>query len=435
MTKREKLHEHIRYAFEQIEKQYREMKALYIDFHEHPELGGQEVETARKVVAYLEKNGIRVLGKNIGLNREGEPWFKGTGVVAIIEGNETGPTIAFRADMDALPIVEQENNPHRSKNIGVMHACGHDIHTTALLGAAKVLQALADAKRLDGNVVLIFQPSEETTHQKESGAVQIVKFLERTGLRDKIEAFFSLHVYRDSEIGEIGIKNGPQMASTGELEITLESSGGHVMNAYKIPNLNRMFSNINTRIFDAFEALDLEQKALVASTRTDFPKGGYNVLPSSGKGGWAIRITDPRYKEMSASIIAEIKKIVAEETGRFGAEAVRVKFHWRPGYRPVVHRSPDLVRLFKKSFGQVIKDPRVDDGLKMGGEDFAFYLEKFRGKQIPGVFVMIGAANPEKNFPRGPHHTPDFQVDPESINILAKTHLSTVLHYFEVHCS
>lgn len=403
-----------------------EMERLYTDFHENPELGGEERETGQKVSAFLKGIGVEIVGEKIGLGTresESEERSEGTGVVAIIRGKEGGPTIALRADMDALPVQENESNSPCSKRENVMHACGHDTHTAALMGAARILKELADQGRLEGNVVLMFQPSEEKAHQKESGAVQMIKFLEKEGLREDISAFFGLHVYGELERGETKVRDEVQSASSGEVDITLRGPGGHIMNVYEHPDLQSVFSSINLRLKEAFRPLYEDRKALVASARTKYAGSGYNVLPAEAESTWVVRVADPLYRKISKDIVERIRatvdEAVREETERTSGE-IEVGIKRRLGYRPVIHRDPELVELARRSAEESIEGYKGnDDGLMMGGEDFSFYLEKFRGREIPGVFVMVGGASPEKGFPKTSHHSPTFRVDPGAIEDMA----------------
>lgn len=328
--------------------------------------------------------------------------------------------------MDALPIQENKNHSPCSKKENLMHACGHDTHTSALMGSAEILKELADQGKLEGDVVLIFQPSEEKAHQKESGAVQMVKFLEKEGLRDKIDAFFGLHVYGELERGEIQTKDGVQHASSGEVDIILKGPGGHIKNVYENPDLQNVFSKINVELKGVFEPLNREKKALVASSRTEYSGSGYNVLPAEAESTYVVRVADPLYRKISKEIITKIEetvdKAVKEELGNVGTAkgGIKIEIKKRPGYRPVIAKDPELVNIAKKSAGESIEEFKGNrEELSLGGEDFSFYLEKFRGKEIPGVFVMVGGANPEKGFPKTSHHSPDFKVDPDTIKDMA----------------
>jgi|SRR3989344_2258332 len=394
-----------------------EMKAWYGDIHMNPELGGEEFDTAKMVKKFLDEQGIEIVEENIGE----------TGIIGIIRGRENGPTVALRADMDALPVQEDKNNPICSCRDGVMHACGHDAHTSGLMGAAKILKEMANAGTLEGNIVLLFQPSEEKAHQKESGAVKMVRALERNGLRENIDAFFGLHVYRDAERGIVQVKDGVMLASSGEIDIVLRGPGGHIVNAYDAPNLHRIFSEITLKLSEIFEPLKKNEEALVASAQTTYHGGAYNVLPSSGDSTWVIRIASPEFKEISKDVNAKIRNIVAEIVQRHttdSASSVEVSYKARPGYRPVIHRNPKMVEDARSVAKSVVQNCELTEKGLLGGEDFSFYLENLRGKEIPGVFMMIGAANPEKGIPLGNHHAPDFRIDTDVLEELTSLHVA-----------
>lgn len=394
-----------------------EMKDWYDNIHKNPELGGEEFDTAKMVKKFLEEQGVEVVEEDIG----------GTGIIGIIRGREGGPTVALRADMDALPVQESADNPCRSCRDGVMHACGHDAHTSGLMGATKILKELAESGTLDGNVVLLFQPSEEKAHQKESGAVKMVRALERNGMREDIDAFFGLHVYRDALRGVVNVKDGVMLASSGEIDIILKGPGGHIMNAYDVPNLHLIFSEITLKLSEVFEPLKKAEEALVASAETKYHDGAYNVLPSSGDSTWVVRIASPEFKEISKEINEKIRTIVAEIVQKHtedNTSSVEVSYKARPGYRPVVHRDPKIVEDARDSARGVVQNCELTEKGFLGGEDFSFYLESLRGKEIAGVFMMVGAANPEKGIPLGSHHTPDFRIDTDVLEELASLHVA-----------
>ncbi len=408
-----------------------QMREWYADFHAHPELGGEEHRTAEKIIGYLQSLGIEIVGEQIG----GLKGAEGTGIVAIIKGKEGGPTIALRADMDALPVQERGDHECQSETPGVMHACGHDAHTSGLLGAAAIMKKLAERGKLPGNVVLMFQPSEEKAHQKESGATRMVDFLERKGMRKDIDAFFGLHVRSDMERGHINVRDGVQTASSGEVDITLTAPGGHIINTYDVPNLHLIFSEINLRLAEIFRPLAGKHEALVASARTKFEGSGYNVLPASAESTWVVRVASPLYKQISADIRAQIRTVVEESVKKYSpgeqAEKVGVKVTPRHGYRPIIHRSPELVSAAATAAEKVIPGCRRTENMEVAGEDFSFYLEKLRGKEIPGVFVMVGAANPEGGIPKVPHHSPDFKIDQAVLGDLAALHTAFSLQAME----
>lgn len=409
-----------------------EMEKWYADFHENPELGGEERETSQKVVNFLRGIGVEIVGEKIGLgtkSKETGKFSEGTGVVAIIRGREDGPTIALRADMDALPMQEDKSHSPCSKKDNLMHGCGHDTHIAALMGAAQILKDFSKEGKLEGDVVLIFQPNEEGSRNRESGAVQIIRFLEESGLREKIKAFLGLHVFGEMEKGKIKLNKQIEMASCGGLDIILKGPGGHVTKIYEQPDLEFITSKISLELKNKFRPLyKKEKKALVSSPRPNYLNESYNVLPTEVSSSWSIRIADPLYRKISNEIVSGIKstvnKIVQEELENVGAtEGVSVEIKRIPGSPPVIHRSQELVRVAEQSAEKAIKDYKGnEDEMLLTGEDFSFYLEKFRGKTIPGVYVFVGGANPKKGFPKTSLHSPDFKIDPEAIKDLAALH-------------
>lgn len=402
------------------------------EIHKDPELGGEEFRTAARVKKYLESIGVEIVGEKIGGAGLGTRSGKeGAGIVAIVRGKKDGPTVALRADMDALPVQEPEDHQPCSQNKGIMHACGHDVHTTGLLGSAHILKSLADEGELDGNVVFLFQPSEEKTHQKESGATRMVKFLHESGLRDTIGAFVGLHVHGEMPRGSINVKEGLFLASSGEVDIKLKGQGGHIMSAYKLPNLNRIFSEITVKLSDIFEPLAKKEEALVASGRTQYSGAGYNVLPAEAESTWVVRVASPMYRSISNEILAQIKSTVEGVVASHAPkDTVSVEITKRTGYRPVVHRDNSLVETASQASEQVLQSRAGNferrQEMFMGGEDFSFYLERFKGKEIPGVFIMVGAT-PE-NKAGAPHHSPNFEVDERAVGDLAALHAAIALN-------
>ena len=418
----------------------------YQDMHENPELGGQEFETAKKIEEYLKSLGIEIIADKIGVPVNKEKG--GTGIIARINGKKDGATLAMRADMDALPIQESKEHEIQSKNKGVMHACGHDAHSASLMGAAKILKELADQDKLDGNVVLLFQPSEERASQKESGAVQMVRTLEAKGLREEIKGFFGLHVFAELPRGTIQLREGVETASTSNMEIKLESPGGHIINAYDNPNLKDIISRLTLSLNGIFRKYYEDETALVASSETKYKGASQNILSSEAKDNWVIRVLSDDYKKLSQEIRGKIKQEAQEAIDKhleeinkvralkgkenFDADRIKMEITIQSGYRPTIHRSPELVKMAGESAKEVIGDKlKIVDEVMMGAEDFSFYLEKFNGKQIPGVFVMVGSANPEKGYPIGSHHSPEFKIDPEVTRDLSAMYSTYAVNFFD----
>lgn len=408
-------------------------------FHESPELGGEEFETAKMIEDYLSKLGIEILGKNIG----------GTGIVAKIHGKENGPTIALRADMDALPVIENESHLSRSKNNGVMHACGHDANTTGLIGAAKLLKESANRGDLNGDIILLFQPNEEKARSKKTGAVSMIKFLEKEGLREKIKSFLGLHLFTQLERGQVLLSDDIQMAGSGFVDVKLKSGGGHGININTSPDIDSILSEIKLKLNDAFIHYWESGEALVASMGPKVETKADNVMLSEGGRTYVLRITSHDYKRITMDINKTIKDMVENivkeniEKSKLRAiamgemkndkdTAVEIEIEVKHNYRPVIHRDANLVNIASETVKEIVgnKYQRINKSL-MASEDFSFYLEKLRGKQIPGIFLMIGAANSEKGIHKVPHHSPDFKFDTEVIKDLSAIYTNFSLKVIE----
>ena len=409
------------------------MNNFYNYFHKNPEIGGEEKKTAEKISNYLSDIGVEILGDKIG----------GEGIVALIKGNIVdGPTIALRADMDALPIAEQakENGLPVSDVPGMMHACGHDIHTSGLLGAAKILKSLSDEKQLNGNVLLIFQSNEEKAKIKKDGAVAIIRFLEEQGIRKNIDTFFGLHVAGFVERGTVIIKDGIQMASANTVKIKLEGAGGHQMDIRTLPDIDAMMSALKLELSDLFEPLYESGEAMIESVKTDYPAGPPNILPKYAEKTFVIRISSANYKEINKDVLSQIDSKAQEVVDRYikksesmaekkgvvrpaGQMEVKISISQEgPGYRPVVHRDANLIKMTELIGQKSLDNFKLVNKSIPASEDFSFYLENFRGKEIPGVYVSVGGANLKKGFPPTMNHASNFQVDPNVVSDVAKFH-------------
>lgn len=412
---------------ERIVDLYPDLLKEYKTIHEHPELGGEEFETARLIKEKLSELDIAILGEGLG----------GAGIVAEIVGKENGPTIALRADIDALQLTENPEHETQSKTVGKMHACGHDIHTASLLGAAEMLKEMADKNELDGRVVLIFQSNEEKALDKKSGAIPVIKFLEKSGVRSRIKSFFALHVVGVAERGTIFLADKVQYAGSSFVDVKMKTIGGHGSEIKILPDIDYILSDIKVKVADALNDYWERGEAVVDSMAPKTSQEADNIMMSFGERSWVVRVVAEDHKKISGNIHEKIKQIVRESVSSHEkrtiarAEAkgikrpetayeVEVDISVKPHTRPVIHRDKELVDLmdgitresFPKSVRVGITSPATDD--------FSFFLEEFRGLEIPGIYMALGGANKEKGFPSKPHHSPDFAVDPESIKDLTE---------------
>lgn len=353
--------------------------------HAHPELSYQEFETSKFVQQKLAEFGIPFDVKST------------TGVVGLIEGrNPQSRIVALRADMDALPIVEQNEVPYKSKNDGVMHACGHDVHTTCLLGAAKILSQTKD--QWEGTVKLIFQPGEE---KNPGGASLLIK--EGVLENPKPQGIFALHVNPQLETGLLSFRAGKVMASADEIYITIRSKGGHAA----APHLTR-----DTILIASHLVVSLQQ--IISRNNNPFSpsvlsitsfQGGYttNVIPTEVKLMGTFRAMDETWRFKAHELIY---KLTRELVTSMGAE---VDVHIDVGY-PCVYNNEALHTEAKKIAEAFMGASNVEETeMRMGAEDFGYYSQ-----EIPGCFFRLGTANKEKGITAGVH-TPVFNIDERAI--------------------
>ena len=371
-----------------LAKQYApDFIAIRHHLHAHPELSYQEFETSKFVQQQLSRIGI--------------PFevMAGTGVVGLLKGNNADSrVIALRADMDALPIEEENDIPYRSKNAGVMHACGHDVHTTVLLGAAKVLHELKD--EWEGTIKLIFQPGEE---KNPGGASLMIK--EGVLENPAPQAIFGLHVHPGLETGKLSFRGGMVMASADELYITIKGKGGHAA----APHLT-----VDTILVASHLVVALQQ--IISRNRNPFSpsvlsitsvQGGHttNVIPSEVKLMGTFRAMDEEWRFRAHELI---RKQATELVHSMGAE---IDLHIDVGY-PMVYNNEVLDRVARAEAREFMGAERVlETEVRMGAEDFGYYT-----RLIPGCFYRLGVMNVEKGITAGVH-TPRFNIDESAIEI------------------
>ena len=355
--------------------------------HAHPELSYKEFETSKYVQQKLTEYNIPFDVKAT------------TGVVGMIKGkNPESRVVALRADMDALPIQEENNVAYKSTVPGVMHACGHDVHTTCLLGAAKILSETK--QEWEGTVKLIFQPGEE---KNPGGASLLIK--EGVLENPAPQCIFGLHVNPQLEVGKVSFRAGKVMASADELYITIRSKGGHAA----APHLTA-----DTILIASHLVVSLQQ--VISRNRDPFSpsvlsissfQGGYttNVIPSEVKLMGTFRAMDEEWRFRAHEII---RKHTTELVHAMGAEA---DVHIDVGY-PTVYNNEDLhVQAWQLAEAYMENGKVEETEVRMGAEDFGFYSQK-----IPGCFFRLGTANKEKGITSGVH-TPTFNIDEDAIEI------------------
>ncbi len=373
---------------QQLAKQYApEFIEVRHHLHAHPELSYQEFETSKFVQQKL-------TGWNIPFEVKAT-----TGVIGLIKGKNPGKKIiALRADMDALPITEENIIDYKSTNPGVMHACGHDVHTTCLLGAAKILNELKD--EWEGTVKLIFQPGEE---KNPGGASLLIK--EGVLENPKPEKIFALHVHPGLETGRLSFRGGMVMASADELYITIRSKGGHAAAPQFTADTILIASHLVVSLQQIVSRNNSPFNPSVLSI-TSFQGGNTtNVIPSEVKLMGTFRAMNEEWRFKAHELI---KKQTLELVAAMGAEAT---IHIDVGY-PFVFNNEALNDEARKMAETFIGKENVETTeLRMGAEDFAYYSH-----EIPGCFFRIGAGNKAKGITSGVH-TPTFNIDESAIEI------------------
>ena len=353
--------------------------------HANPELSYQEFETSKFVQQKLASYNIPFKVKAT------------TGVVGLIEGkNPSKKIIALRADMDALPITEENNVDYKSKNIGIMHACGHDVHTTCLLGAAKILSETKDD--WEGTVKLIFQPGEE---KNPGGASLLIK--EGVLENPAPEKIFALHVHPGLPVGEFSFRGGMVMASADEIYITIKAKGGHAAAPHLTADTILIASHLIISLQQIISRNNNPFNPSVLSI-TSFQGGNTtNVIPTEVKLMGTFRAMDEDWRfKAHKLIINQTKNLVST----LGAEAdIKIDV----GY-PFVLNDDELCKTSRINAEEYAGKEKVSETeLRMGAEDFAYYSHK-----IPGCFFRLGVGNKEKNISSGVH-TPNFNIDEDAI--------------------
>jgi amidohydrolase len=377
------------------------------DFHQNPELSNREVRTSGIVAEHLKKLGLEV-----------ETGIAKTGVVALLRTGKPGPTIALRADMDALPVVERTEVPfksaakssYRGEEVGVMHACGHDAHTAILMGVA---EALTRAKgSLRGNVLFVFQPAEEGAPPGEvGGASEMLK----AGIFEKYkpEVALGLHVWASLNTGTIGYRSGPFMAGSQAWKIVVNGKQTHGSRPWQgVDPIVVSAQIINAMQTVVSRQVDITQNPAVVSA--GIIKGGIrnNIIPDSVEVIGTIRTFDPKQKQQ---IHDSLKRLVENTAEASGATAT---FEFDPYANPVTYNNPELTARVLPSLRKVAGAANVKEiPLITGSEDFAYY-----GEKIPAFFFMVGVTPKGIDVLTAPaNHSPLFYLDEKAIPLATRS--------------
>ncbi len=366
--------------------------------HAHPELSGHEFETATLVAGELAAAGL-------------SPRFlpRGNGVICDIPGNSNNDrVIALRADIDALPLPDIKDVPYRSTVDGACHACGHDVHTTVLLGAGRALVRLAERGELAGRVRLLFQPSEEMFP---SGAPQVIA---AGGLKD-VTSIFALHCAPQLPVGQVGVRSGPLTAAADMVTVTLRGKGGHTARPHLTADLVHAMGRV---IVDVPALLDrrVDPRAGVSMVWGSARAGeAANAIPIEGVLKGTVRVLD---RDAWLDVPVLVESLVRDVISGTGAE---VTVDYIRGVPPVVNDRLATAIVANAAGTAVGPEQVVEAELSMGGEDFSFYLE-----QVPGAMIRLGVGAPDQLVPYDLHQSA-FDVDERAIGCGVRVMTHTAL--------
>ena len=376
------------------EKYFNEIREVRRHLHQHPELSFQEFTTSAFIQQKLQSKKIEFTTGHVK-----------TGIIALIKGNNPDKrTILLRADMDALPIEEKSEMPYKSVNKGVMHACGHDVHSSVALGAAFILNELKND--FEGTVKIMFQPGEEVLP---GGAKLMIE--EGVLENPKVEKAFALHVFPSMETGKVGFKSGMYMASTDELYLTVNGKGGHaampseyvnplviaaeivlqIQNRYMLPNALKGTEGENTPTVIAFGKIE--------------GKGATNVIPDKVELSGTFRTMNEKWR---GQVHKDLLKLVGEVSKKYQAVS---ELRIETGYPFLVNDQKLTESSFLAAQSYLGKENVEDLPLRMTAEDFAFISQK-----VPSCFFRLGTGNASKGITSGVH-TATFDVDETSLEI------------------
>ena len=362
------------------------------DFHQYPELGFEEHRTSSIIAETLISFGM---SPKTGVGK--------TGVIADLNFGE-GPTIALRADMDALPMQETSGLSFSSKHDGVMHACGHDGHMAMLLGAAKILSQMD--KELTGTIRFIFQPAEEG----EGGA----RYMIEDGCLEGVDEIYGIHVWNYQPVGEVGTKEGPILAAADLFDIIIKGVGGH--GATPQGTVDAVI--VAAHLIQALQTIVSRNTNPLESTVITIGEinGGHNFNIIADK----VRLagtTRAYTKENRSMIQRRMQEIIDGIAKSFGAE---ITFNYTDGYPPTINHAGPVKKVLQAA-GKVVGPGAGEPYLSMGGEDFSYYLQK-----VPGCFFFVGSAPDGQRQFSTPHHCSHFNMDESALSVGTSVYLHLV---------
>jgi amidohydrolase len=387
------------------------------DFHEHPELGNREQRTAAIIAKHQQSLGIEV-----------KTGVATTGVVGLLKGGNPGPVVALRADMDALPVTERADlvpfastvkTTYNGKEVGAMHACGHDSHMAILMAVAEILSSMK--KDLHGSVKFIFQPAEEGAPEGEKGgAEEMVK--QGVLLNPKVDAIFGLHIWSNLEAGKITYRPGGTMAGVKDMKITVTGKSSH--GAYPWQSVDPIV--VSAQIISSLQSIvsrniNVTENPAVVTIGTINGGTRFNIIPGKVEMTGTLRYFTKADEEI---VVGNVKRIVTKTAEAYGATA-EIIVPYTNRY-PVTYNDPALTAKMLPTLQATAGIANVTEVPPVtGAEDFSFYQEK-----VPGIFFFLGGMPKGNDKAKAPsHHTPDFYIDESGFTLGVKALCNLTLDY------
>jgi amidohydrolase len=393
------LQEKLKELLKEMEPQ---MVAWRRHLHQYPELSFQEEKTPAMIADILRELQFDEVRTGVG----------GRGVVGVLHGGKPGATVALRADFDALPIQDEKEVAYKSKVPGVMHACGHDAHTSGLLGLATVLARHRD--EIPGTITFLFQHAEE---ENPGGAIQMVE----DGALQGVDAIFGAHLWSMCPVGTVWVSAGPVMANCDDFIIEIKGKGGHGA----VPQETVDAIVIGSQIVGALQTIASRNisplESVVVTVGTFHAGDNYNVIADRCRLTGTVRSFLPHVRDKAEQRLIEIAKGTAALMGG-SAEVTYMR-----GYPAVINSEAETEIARQAAAAAVGWDNVERMEPTMGAEDFAYYLEK-----VPGSFLFVGAGNPQKGAGY-PHHHPRFDIDESAMLIAAEVLGRAALDYLDKH--
>ncbi|UCZ53447.1 amidohydrolase [Bacillus shivajii] len=383
--------------FDRLEEIYSELVDFRRDMHMYPEISNEEVETPKKIAEYLRNLGIEV-----------KTGVGGRGVVGTLKGGKPGKTVALRADFDALPIQDEKKVDYRSRVPGVMHACGHDIHTSALLGVAKVLSEVRE--ELSGTVVFIHQHAEEATP---GGA----KVMIEDGCLDGVDVIYGAHVMSHIPFGQFAVREGYFSSAQDDFKIEVMGKGGHGsmphMTVDPLVTASQLVVNLQQIVSRNVNPLE----AAVVTVGSFHSGEANNVIPDKAMIKGTVRTYND---EVRRNIEIALRRVATSTCEGTGAKA-NIEFF---GDCPSIYNDSKETDRVKEMATLIFDEGKVVEAEPlMGSEDYSLYQQ-----HVPGVYFIVGGENRDINAVY-PHHHPKFNVDERSMKDISKVFISSVLNY------